>query len=214
MFEKRNGLSSVTSVSSQTSSWFSREGVHFVADECRARAARGDRRHRGRSVSDSGAAVLRESATSSSRRCRPDARQSSTERPARIALEQIVGVAEREPVVGVDVEPPEQVFFPRRQRVGADTAPTSASVIRHSSFRCSSVADELGELRDDLRILGVAPERDLRHLQVFADQELDRRAARRRAVRADRACFARAGRSPARDRLRAICRHRGTAARG
>ena len=40
--------------------------------------------------------------------------------PGLIALDQLVAVALRQVVVGVDVEPPEQLLLPRRQRLRAD----------------------------------------------------------------------------------------------
>ena len=81
-----------------------------------------------------------------------------------ILLEQIVGVAERQPVVGVDVEAPEQIFLPGRQRLGADGADVGE---RHQAEHLEVLfgADQLGELRDDLRIFRVAAERRLRHLR-------------------------------------------------
>ena len=132
--------------------------------------------------------------------------------PRGILLQQLVGIAEREPVVGVHVEPPQQVFLPRRQHVGVDRADVGE---RHQAQQLEPLfrADEIGKLLDDVRIVEVAAEGDLRHQQVIADQELDRPARVGRAARADRACSARAARSPARARRRATCRRRGTAAR-
>ena len=89
-----------------------------------------------------------------------------------VVLDHLVGVRERQEVVGVDVEAPEQLFLPRRERFAADGLDIGQ---RHEAQHLKPVfdADQFGELPDDLRILGVAPERCERHLQVMDDEELD-----------------------------------------
>ena len=111
------------------------------------------------------------------------------------ALDQIVAVLQRQVVVGVDVEPPEQLFFPSGQRVGADRLDVGE---RHQAQELQPLlgADQRGELADDLRILGVAPERHLRHPQVMADEEQDRLARARRGAPIRRAAARPGGRSP------------------
>ena len=78
-------------------------------------------------------------------------------------------------VVGVDVEPPQQLLFPRRQRFRADRLDVGQ---RHQAEHLQALfgADERGEVLDDVRILGVAAERDERHAQVMLDQEQHRLA--------------------------------------
>ena len=97
----------------------------------------------------------------------------TTAQSRRILRHQLVAVAEREVVVGLDVQPPEQVFLPRRQRRAADRLDVDQ---RHQAQHLQQLfgADQVRELRDDVRIVEIAAERDLRHRQVVADQELDR----------------------------------------
>ena len=84
-----------------------------------------------------------------------------------IRLDQLVGVAEREAVVRVDVEPPEQLFLPGRQRLGADRADVGRASAGTSIFSCSSVLTTRREARDDVGIFGVAQEGDAGHRQVM-----------------------------------------------
>ena len=117
-------------------------------------------------------------------------------------------------VVGVDVEPPEQVFLPRRQRAGLPRRRCRTSVMRQSIFRSSSVADEAGEAAR--RRPGSSKSRrnaDLRHREVMADEELDRLARRRSgSCEAGEHRSARGARSRRRDPRRATCRRRDRAA--
>ena len=92
-----------------------------------------------------------------------------------IALDQLVAVPLREMVVGIHVEAPEQLLFPRRQRFRTDRPDIGE---RHQAEHLQALlgADEGREVLDDLRILGVAAEGDQRHAQVVLDQEEHRLA--------------------------------------
>ena len=87
---------------------------------------------------------------------------SSSALPDRFASISSSPYPERQVVVGVDVQPPEQLLAPRRQRLEADGLDVGQ---RHQAEHLQAFfdADQLGERLDDLRILRVAPERDLRH---------------------------------------------------
>ena len=65
-------------------------------------------------------------------------------------LDQVVAVLQRQHVVGVDVDAPEQLFLPPRQRVGADRLDVGE---RHQAQQLQPLlaADERGELAHDLR---------------------------------------------------------------
>ena len=91
----------------------------------------------------------------------------------KIAFDQMIPVAERQPVVGIDVNAPEQILFPGRQRVGRNCTDVGERQ-QTQQLEVFLGADKFGKARRHLWILCVAAERDLRHLQVFADQELDR----------------------------------------
>ena len=84
-------------------------------------------------------------------------------------------VAERQVIVGVHIEPPEQLLAPRRQRVRADRLDVDQ---RQQAQHLQALfdADQIGQLADDLRILSVAAERDERHL---GDGESETRRPRR-----------------------------------
>ena len=129
------------------------------------------------------------------------------------ALDQIVAVLQRQVVVGVDVEPPEQLLFPPGQRLGADRLDVGE---RHQAQQLQPLlgADQRGELADDLRILGVAPERHLRHPQVMADEEQDGVARAVGQPPTRRAAAPPGGRFRPRGRRRPPCRRRAAAARG
>jgi hypothetical protein len=78
----------------------------------------------------------------------------------------------REVVIRIDVQPPQQLLFPRRQRAGAHRFDIGE---RHQAQHLQALfgADEGREVLDDLGILGVAAERHERHPQVMLDQEQD-----------------------------------------
>ena len=115
MFEKRNGLSSVTTVSSHTDSlrsslmctsslaMFARQ-PHVRVDGLRA----GQLQIAPRQPFEK--RVISASGISSGRPL------SRSDRPGLVPIDQLVGVGMRQVVVGVDVQPPEQLLFPRRQR--------------------------------------------------------------------------------------------------
>ena len=128
-----------------------------------------------------------------------------------VALDALVAVALRQVVVGVDVEPPQQLFLPRRQRVRADRADVGQ---RHEAQHLQPVlgADEVGELLDDVRVLGVAAERDQRHPEVVADEEQHRVARLAGDLQPGQARPRPCARSRPRDRRRATCRRRAAAA--
>ena len=79
--------------------------------------------------------------------------------PGLLVLDAFVGVLERQVVVGVHVEPPEQFLAPRRQRVRTDGLDVDECE-QAQHLQPLFVDDQVRELADDLRILGVAPERD------------------------------------------------------
>ena len=84
-----------------------------------------------------------------------------------LRFDPLVAVADRQLVVRVDVEPPQQLLLPRRQRLRADGLDVGE---RHEAEHLQPLfdADELGELPDDVRIFRVAAERDLRHREMIA----------------------------------------------
>ena len=87
-------------------------------------------------------------------------------------LDQLVAVLERQVIVRVDVEPPEQLLFPRRQGVEAHRLDVRE---RHQAEQLEPLfdADQLRERADDFGVFGVAPERHLRHAQMVRDEEQD-----------------------------------------
>ena len=111
---------------------------------------------------------------------RRDFRRADIGRPVRlqlgearlVALDQLVAVPLRQVIVGVDVEPPEELRLPRRQRVRAHGLDIDN---RHQTEQLETLlrADERRELFHDLGILGIAPEGGERHPEVMPDQEQD-----------------------------------------
>ena len=94
-------------------------------------------------------------------------------------------------VVGVDVEPPEQLFLPRRQRLGADRLDVGEGQ-QAEHLQPLFDADQRGELPDDLGILGVAAERDhATSAGGCAIRNSTSRARLGRRARAARTCCAR-----------------------
>jgi hypothetical protein len=93
-----------------------------------------------------------------------------------IALDELVAVALRQVVVGVDVEPPEQLLLPRRQRLGAHGLDVDE---RHQAEHLQPLlgADDRGELLDDLRDPRCRGGTPRATSQVVADQE-EHRVAR------------------------------------
>ena len=156
MFENRNGLSSVTTDSSQMSSCFSSEAWTLVRmDVAGEPHVAVDRRE----------TEQREVAARQAVEKRPELGLGDVLGPPGdhdveagvVRLDQLVGVAERQAVVGVDVEPPEQLFLPGRQRLRADRADVGErQQAQHLQllFGPTSAANA----RDDLGILGVAQE--------------------------------------------------------
>jgi hypothetical protein len=89
-----------------------------------------------------------------------------------VLLDQLVGVGKCEVVVGIDIEPPEQLLFPRRQRAGPHRFDVGErQEAQHLQHLLG--ADDAGEAPGDIRILRVAPEGGMRHHQMVADQERD-----------------------------------------
>ena len=79
-------------------------------------------------------------------------------------------------IVRVDIQPPHHLFFPRRQRSGAD------GLDIHQRHQAQHLEPFLGthqfrEAAHHRWIHGVTLERDARHLKVLTDQELDVLAA-------------------------------------
>ena len=97
-------------------------------------------------------------------------------------------------IVGIDVQPPEQLFPPRRQRFEADRLDVGQ---REQTEHLQPLLDpdQLGEVLDDVRILGVAAEGDERHLEMVLDEEFARWRAIRPAGRAARTSAAPSARS-------------------
>jgi hypothetical protein len=73
-------------------------------------------------------------------------------------------------IVGVDIQPPEELLLPPRQRGWADGLDVGDG---HEAQHLQPVLDAhgRGEVSDNLRILRVAAEGHLRHAQVLANQE-------------------------------------------
>ena len=82
--------------------------------------------------------------------------------PDWLSVNHFVAVRERQVVVRVNVEPPQQLLLPRRERFPADGLDVGE---RHQAQHLQAIldADEVGELPHDLGILGIAAERDHRH---------------------------------------------------
>ena len=89
-----------------------------------------------------------------------------------VPVDQLVAIAERQLVVGVDVQPPQQLLFPRRQRLGTDRLDVDEG---HQAQHLQPLleADQGGELLDDLGIFRVAMKGRARHPEVMPDQEVD-----------------------------------------
>ena len=122
MFENRNGLSSVTTVSSHADRLALEPDVRPRPAGCRATAGRAGRwPSRLEQLQVAAREALEETARSRlPTRSAGRPLQRARPAPACCRVDQLVAVAEREVVVGVDVQPPEQLFLPRRQRLGAD----------------------------------------------------------------------------------------------
>ena len=87
-----------------------------------------------------------------------------------VPLDQLVSVPLRKVVVGVDVQTPDELFLPRGERLGTDGLDVGQ---RHEAEHLQTVlgAEQPRKLFDDFGILGIATERDERHLQMVPDQE-------------------------------------------
>ena len=81
-----------------------------------------------------------------------------------------VGRTERETDAGVGVEPPQAIFLPGRERIRTDRFDVDE---RDQTEHLEQLfaADEGGEPCEDIRVPGVATERDPRHLAMMADEE-------------------------------------------
>ena len=174
MFENRNGLSSVVAASVQTRVVPLEREVHFV----RVDVARQPDVPVDRLGEEQLQIALRQSLEKPRDLGRGEIVRTLPQQLVEsglIALDQLIAVALREMVVGVHVEPPEQLLFPRRQRLRADRFDVDE---RHQAEHLQALfgADERREVLDDLRILGVATKRDQRHAQVMLDQEQHRLA--------------------------------------
>ena len=132
--------------------------------------------------------------------------------PGLVPLDQLVAVPLRQVVVGVDVQTPEQLRLPRRQRLGTDRLDVDE---RHQAEHLQPLlgADERGELLDDVGILGIAPKRGERHPQVVANQEENDLALFVGHLQPLEHMLRPSARSRARDRRRATCPRRERAAR-
>ena len=171
MFENRNGLSSDTTVSSHASAFFSRKKcASFGRDVARQPDMTIDR-------------VLRKENQISPRQPFEEARHvgfRNVRRPVclqrgdqrLIAIDDVVAVAERHVIVRVDVQPPQQLFFPGGQRLRADGADV-AQREQHEHLQLLFGAEHRRELPHDFGLFGVAAERDPRHLQMVADEKVD-----------------------------------------
>ena len=75
-------------------------------------------------------------------------------------------------VVGVNVQPPHQLFFPGGERARTDRLDIHE---RHQAEHLEPLLgpDERGELAHHNRVLGITLKGGTRHLQVLCDQELD-----------------------------------------
>ena len=120
MFENRNGWSCVRTVSSQPASLALEPGAGPHRGRGRATAGRGGRPPRARTAAGSGAAGPARNASISSA-VRSAGRRSTTSACADWSRSITSSpYDERQVVVGVDVQPPEQLLLPRRQRLAAD----------------------------------------------------------------------------------------------
>ena len=74
-------------------------------------------------------------------------------------------------VVGLHVQTPQQFFLPRGQRARTDGLDVHE---RQQAEHLEELfgADQMRELRDDVRVVEIAPEGDLRHREMVADEEL------------------------------------------
>ena len=88
-----------------------------------------------------------------------------------VPVDQLVAIAERQLVVGVDVQPPQQFLFPRRQRLGTNRLDVDEG---HQAQHLQPLleTDQGGELLDDLGIFRVAMKGRARHPEVMPDQEV------------------------------------------
>ena len=101
----------------------------------------------------------------------------ATARPASCCPAPLAG-AEREPDARIGVETPQSIFLPRRQRLRAHRFDVDErDEAQH--LQQFLAPDEGREAADDIRIPGITPERDARHLTMVADQEAERFRGRR-----------------------------------
>ena len=91
------------------------------------------------------------------------------------------GLAGREPHAAVDVEPPEPIFLPRRQRVRADRLDVDQCQ-QGEHLEQLLAADHRRELRDHLRVLRVTPEGYPGHLSMVPNQEAQHLGGGRRQL--------------------------------
>ena len=82
----------------------------------------------------------------------------------------IVGEAKGQPVVGLDVQLPHQVFLPRRENLGVDRLHVGiGQQTQHTQV--VGIPHEIGELIDHMLVAEIAPHNDFRHLQMMFDDE-------------------------------------------
>ena len=91
--------------------------------------------------------------------------------------------AQGEPNARIGVQTPQSIFLPWRQRLGADRFDVDE---RDETQHLQKLfaPDERREARDDIRVPGIPPERDPRHLTMVADQEAERFRGRRLQLKA------------------------------
>ena len=87
------------------------------------------------------------------------------------AVDHLVAVGQRQVVVGADVEPPQQLLFPGRERSAAHRLDVDQ---REQAEHLQPLlgADQGRERPHHVRVLAVLAEGDPRHLEVVADEEL------------------------------------------
>jgi hypothetical protein len=87
--------------------------------------------------------------------------------------DELIAVAERQVVVGIDVQAPEELFFPRRHRVRTDRLDVDEG---HQAQHPQQLfgSHHVREPFDDVRIVEIAAERNVGHLEMMTDEKFDR----------------------------------------
>ena len=141
-------------------------------DESPARAARGDRSRRDRTAARVPARQAAQKLGELGLGNIPGRPADDDGEARRVVPHELVAVAERQVIVGVHVQTPEQLFLPRGQRVRAHRLDIDE---RHEAQHLEELlgADDVREALDDVRVIEIAAEGHVRHLEVMTDQELD-----------------------------------------